>query len=360
MQVDYRSSLDWIDVATIYSAHELFLLVSEQPPNGERSKREEPGKVVVTFLGRRILQAVAVVVAVYAVSFVVLYLIPGDTVLSLYAGGDAGNTMGPAELAKLRAEFGLDRPLFDQFLSGLGHALAGDFGHSLKTGQSTSELIGIALPQTLALVSASLMIAVVGGTALALLATFIKRPWLRQFLLGLPAVGASLPTFWVGLMLVQVFSFQLRLLPAIGNEGTSSLVLPAITLALPGGATVAQVLAKSLRTTLQEPYVTTALAMGTDPRVIHLRDALRNAAIPALTVSGVLVANLLGGAVVVESVFSRSGLGRITVQAVLTHDIPVVQGVVVFSAALFVLVSLLVDLAYPLIDPRLRPAPVKR
>lgn len=314
---------------------------------------------MVSFVARRLLQAVAVVLAAYVVSFVLLYLLPGDTVIALYGGGDAGKVLDPAQLEHLRAELGLDRPVHEQFLTNFGHALTGDFGHSLKTGRAVSGLIGSALPQTLALVGTSLVFAVVGGGVLALVATLTRRDWLRQFLLGLPAIGVSLPTFWVGLMLVQIFSFQLRLLPAFGNSGVRSLILPAITLALPGAAAVAQILAKSLRGTLAEPYVTTALAMGTRPRVIHFRDALRNAAIPALTMSGVLVANMIGGAVVVESVFSRAGLGQITVQAVLSHDIPVVQGVVVLGAVIFVTASLLVDLAYPLIDPRLRPSHAK-
>lgn len=314
---------------------------------------------MLSYAGHRLLQAVAVVFSAYALSFVVLYLLPGNNVEALYAGGDAGTAIDPAELDRLSRELGLDRPVYEQFLSRLGGAVTGDFGDSLKTGRSVADLLGSALPATLSLVGASLAIAVIAGGGLALIATYVRTPWLQQFLLGLPAVGVSLPTFWVGLSLVQIFSFQLRVLPAIGNDGAASLVLPAITLALPGAAAVAQILAKSLRKTLAEPYVTTALAMGTRRWVIHLRDALRNAAIPALTVSGVLVANMIGGAVVVESVFSRAGLGQITVQAVLGHDIPVVQGVIVLGATLFVLVSLLVDLAYPLVDPRLRSLMVK-
>ncbi|WP_262286330.1 ABC transporter permease [Micromonospora sp. MA102] len=308
---------------------------------------------MLRFVARRLLQAVAVIFAAYTASFVILYLLPGDSVLSLYAGGDAGSAVDPAQLARIRAEYGFDQPLWEQFLHRLGHALTGDFGQSIKTGRDVSDLIGTALPDTLALVGSALLLAVALGGGLALLATMTRRGWLERFLLGLPAIGVSLPTFWVGLMLVQIFSFQLRLLPAIGNKGFESLVLPAITLALPGSAAVAQVLAKSLRRTLAEPYVVTARAMGTRPVVIQFRDALRNASLPALTVAGVLVANMVGGAIVVENVFSRAGLGQITVQAVLSHDIPVVQGVVVLGAAIFAVVNLLIDLAYPLIDPRL-------
>jgi peptide/nickel transport system permease protein len=159
--------------------------------------------------------------------------------------------------------------------------------------------------------------------------------------------------FWVGLMLVQVFSFQLRLLPSVGAKGLESLVLPAITLGLPTGALVAQVLAKSLSAALDEPYVVTARAKGAGRVAIHLRHALRNAALPALTVLGYVVGNLLAGSVVVETVFTRPGLGRLTVSAVSVQDIPLVQGIVVFAAAVFVSVNLLVDLIYPVLDPRI-------
>jgi peptide/nickel transport system permease protein len=171
--------------------------------------------------------------------------------------------------------------------------------------------------------------------------------------MSLPTLGVSLPTFWVGLMLIQVVSFQWELLPALGNEGVRGLVLPAITLALPTGAVIGQILARSLLATLADPYIETATAKGAGRVRIHLRHALPNAAIPALTMVGVLAGNLLAGSVVIETVFSRSGIGRITVAAVSTQDLPVVQGVVVLGALVFVTANLIVDLLYPLLDPRI-------
>jgi peptide/nickel transport system permease protein len=171
--------------------------------------------------------------------------------------------------------------------------------------------------------------------------------------MSLPSLAVSLPTFWVGLMLVQLFAFQLRLLPSVGANGVESVVLPAITLGLPTGALVAQVLAKSLSQALDEPYIVTARAKGVGRVAIHFRHALRNATIPALTVLGYVVGNLLAGSVVVETVFNRPGLGRLTVQAVGVQDIPLVQGIVVFAATVFVLANLLVDLLYPVLDPRI-------
>jgi peptide/nickel transport system permease protein len=191
-----------------------------------------------------------------------------------------------------------------------------------------------------------------GGTT-ALVATYTRALWLRQLLMALPSLAVSLPVFWVGLMLVQVFAFGLHLLPSVGANGAAALVLPAVTLGLPTGALLAQVLAKSLSHALGEPYVTTARAKGVGRAGIHLRHALRNAALPALTVLGYIVGNLLAGSVVVETVFTRPGLGRLTVAAVGVQDIPLVQGIVVFAAAVFVLVNLAVDVVYPLLDPRI-------
>ncbi len=308
---------------------------------------------MTAYLVRRIALAVAVLWAAFTVSFVVLYLMPGDPVATMTGGGLDGEPLPPAELDALRARYGLDQPVLVQYGQQLWSALHGDFGTSVQNGQDVRAAIAEALPYTLQIALTGLTVAVVGGTALALAATYTRSRWLRQALLGLPSLAVSLPVFWVGLMLVQVFSFGLRLFPSVGAAGPSALVLPALTLGLPTGALVAQVLAKSLDQALDEPYVTTARAKGVGRPAIHLRHALRNAAIPALTVLGYVVGNLIAGSVVVETVFTRPGIGRLTVAAVGVQDIPLVQGIVVFAAAVFVLVNLAVDLVYPLIDPRI-------
>lgn len=302
---------------------------------------------------RRLAQAVVVLWAAYTVSFLVLDFLPGDPVSAMAGGGMDQAPVDPAALARMRAEYGFDRPVLLQYLDYLGRAVRGDLGNSVATGRPVTTTIAEALPPTLALTGAALLLAVLLGAGLASYATYTPRRWLRQALLSLPGLGVSLPTFWIGLMLVQLLSFRVHLLPAFGNDGLRGLVLPAVTLAVPTSALVAQVLAKSLLTTLEEPYVGTARAKGAGPARIHLHHALRNAALPALTVVGLVVGNLLAGSVVVESVFSRNGLGRATVSAVTVQDIPLVQGVVVFGAAAFVLVNLVVDLIYPLLDPRI-------
>ncbi|MEJ8279885.1 ABC transporter permease [Pseudonocardia spirodelae] len=312
--------------------------------------------MTVPYLLRRLGLAAVVLWAAWTVSFVVLYLLPGDPVATMASASD-GEPVSPAELDALRARYGLDQPLPVQYVTKLWAALHGDLGTSFASGQDVRTAVAQALPPTLQIAAAGLLVAVVGGTAVALAATWARTPWLRQVLASLPSLAVSLPVFWVGLMLVQLFSFSLGWLPSVGDRGPESLILPAVTLGLPTGALVAQVLAKSLTQALDSPYVTTARAKGVGAAAVHLRHALGNAAIPALTVLGYVVGNLLAGSVVVETVFTRPGLGRLTVASVGAQDIPVVQGIVLFAALAFVVVNLLVDLAYPLLDPRVAVAP---
>jgi peptide/nickel transport system permease protein len=309
--------------------------------------------VTARYLARRLLAAIGVLWAAFTVSFAVLYLLPGDPVATMASGGLDGEPLPPEQLAALRARYGLDQPVLVQYGQRLLAALTGDFGTSIQSGQDVRGAILDALPPTLQVSAAGLVVAVLFGGTVALVATYTRALWLRQLLMALPSLAVSLPVFWVGLMLVQVFAFGLGVLPSVGANGPAALVLPAVTLGLPTGALVAQVLAKSLSQALGEPYVTTARAKGVGRAGIHLRHALRNAALPALTVLGYVVGNLLAGSVVVETVFTRPGLGRLTVAAVGVQDIPVVQGIVVFAAAVFVLVNLAVDLIYPLLDPRI-------
>jgi peptide/nickel transport system permease protein len=302
---------------------------------------------------KRVAQALGVLWAAYTVSFLVLDFLPGDPVSAMAGAGADSGQVDPAQLARLRHEYGFDKPVLVQYADHIGDAVRGDFGDSVSTGRPVTSALGDALPQTLTLTGTALLLAVVLGGSLAMLATYTSRRWLRQLLLSLPPLGVSVPTFWVGLLLVELFSFRLRWFPAFGNDGWRGLVLPALTLAIPTGALVAQVLAKSLLTALDQAYVETARAKGAGRLRIHLRHALRNASLPALTVVGLLAGQLIAGSVVVETVFSRDGLGRVTAAAVTAQDIPLVQGVVVFGALIFVLANLLVDLVYPLLDPRI-------
>nr|WP_218885534.1 ABC transporter permease [Kineococcus aurantiacus] len=312
--------------------------------------------VVTGYVARRLGQAVVVLWAAYTVTFVILYLLPSDPVEIMLAGGQGGeqSTVDPAQVAALRAEHGLDDPLPVQYAHALWRTLHLDLGASIQNGAPVTSQIGQALPQTALLTASALALALVLGVGTAFLSTWTRWAWVRTLLLALPPLGVSLPTFWVGLLLIQVLSFRVPVFPALGNEGAASLVLPSVTLAIPVSASIAQVLARGLRTALAEPYVETARAKGASRARVHLRHAFRNATLPALTIGGVIVGNLLAGAVVVETVFSRVGIGRLTVTAVNGQDIPLVQGLVLLAATVFVVTNLVVDLLYPVIDPRVR------
>ncbi|MDP5316058.1 ABC transporter permease [Streptomyces poriferorum] len=191
------------------------------------------------------------------------------------------------------------------------------------------------------------------GTGLALAASLVRSRRLQQMLLTVPPLGIALPSFWVGLLLLQQFSFRRHLFPAFGNDGCAALVLPSLTLALPATALIAQLLSRSLQSELRRSYIDTARAKGVRRSAVHVRHALRNAVLPALTMAGLLVGGMLSGSVVVETVFSRDGVGRLIATAVSRQDLPLVQGLVLLGAAAFATVNLLVDLLYTVLDPRI-------
>ncbi len=306
------------------------------------------------FILNRIVQSVVVLWLTFTLSFLILYLVPGNPVAIMLSGGDgAAGVATPAQVAAISAQYGFDHPVIVQYFDRLGDAMLGNFGTSIETGASVTQTIADAALPTIELALAGGLLACLLGVTVAVLATRSRRPVLRQLLLAIPSVGVSVPTFWVGLVLVDLFSFHWKLLPAIGDGGVKTLILPAIAISLPSAALIAQVLSKSLRDTLSRPYVMMLRAKGASEDRILLRHALHNAAVPTLSIVGVVVGNLFAGSVVVETVFSRNGIGGIVVHAVTTKDIPLVQGVVVFTATVYVVATLAVDLISPAIDKRI-------
>lgn len=313
----------------------------------------EPGRPSLPpHLAGRLGQAAVVVWTAFTVTFAIQRLVPGDPVALMLSGRNGFEAVSPQDLARARAELGFDRPLVVQYLHALASALRGDLGVSIQTGRPVSAMLAEALPSTLALGSTALVLSLLSGTLLAVAANLPRGGAARI----LPALGVSLPPFLIGLLLIQVFALHWRWFPSLGGSGLPGLVLPACTLAIPGAALVAQVLGRSLAETLREPYVETLRATGAGRFRVVVRHGLRNAAIPAVTVAGLLTGGLIGGAVVVETVFSRPGIGRVAQFAVTTQDLPVVQGVVVLAALGFAVVNLGVDLLYPVLDPRVRAA----
>jgi peptide/nickel transport system permease protein len=299
----------------------------------------------------RVLQAIAVLVAAYTVTFLILDAMPGNAIGAI-TGGQATD-MTPGQLKALESQFGLNLPVYEQWWLHLSQLLQGNLGRSFITGQTVSSLLGANIPSTAALTGLALLFALVFGGGLTLWATQSRIGWFRSLLLSLPPLGVAVPTFWIGLMLLQFFSFDIHIFPGTGNEGLQSLILPAITLAIPTGAMIASLLARSLTNAMAAPYSDTARSKGASEARVQFRHALRNALTSTITVAGVLVGQLLAGTVVVETVFSRAGLGQVTNTAITNSDIPIVQGMVVLGTVVFVTINLVVDLLYPLLDPRI-------
>ncbi|GAA1000031.1 ABC transporter permease [Acrocarpospora macrocephala] len=304
------------------------------------------------YLRRRVFHALIVLWAAYTLAFAVLYLLPGDPVQAMLSSGDGPSVATAAQADELRARLGLDRPLYAQYLDMVWDAVRGDLGTSYRTGESVLGAVARSLGPTFQLTACALVLAVIAGVSIGLLSTYVKSRALRSILQSIPAIGVSVPTFWSGLMLIQVVSFRWKLLPAIGAEGASGLLMPAVALAIPTAATLAQLLSQRMADTLNETFVTTARSKGASRARIHLRHAFRNASLPAVTVLGMLVGQLLSGSVVVETVFSRPGVGRLTIQSVEAHDLPVVQALVILGALVYVAANLAVDVLYPKLDPR--------
>lgn len=296
----------------------------------------------------RIGSAIAVLWAALTLSFISIHLAPGD-IVSLLIGEQLRT---PEVEAAIRLEWGLDKPLLTQYLTYLQRVLHGDFGRSYILQTDVSGLVLSQMLPTLKLTAAALVVAVVFAVASALLTAGKRLP--RSIAGSLELILISTPSFWLGIVLLFVFSFTLKLFPVAGDRTFSALVLPALSLGLSLGAVIGQVLREGLERALEEPFMLTVKSWGANDFVLRLRHGLRHAALPAVTLAGWLVGNLLSGAVITEAVFGRPGLGRITVDAVLAHDLPVVLAVAVLSAFIYVVLSTLVDVLYLLLDPRLR------
>ncbi|MEV6561637.1 ABC transporter permease [Nocardia sp. NPDC051756] len=296
----------------------------------------------------RLVSGVGVLWGAATLSFIGVRLAPGDTVDVLL--GEQPRT--PEIEAAIRAEWGLDSPAIVQYARYLWNVAHGDFGRSYVLQRPVSEVIGSQAGPTLALTGAALLVAVVFAVVVA--TTTARRRRARAVANAVELALISTPAFWLGIVLLSVFSFQLKIFPVAANKGLSALVLPAFALGLSLGAVISQVLRDGLERALDEPFAVTVRSWSVSETELRLRHGLRHAALPAVTLTGWLVGGLLGGAVIIEEVFGRPGLGRVTVDAVLAQDLPVVLAVAILSALVYVVISTLVDLLYLWLDPRLR------
>ena len=297
------------------------------------------------YLASRIGQALLVLWAAFTASFVLLQFLPGDAVLIKFLNPELG--LSPEQLAEIRLAYGADTPLWQQYGHTLLSFLKGDFGYSMQAGVPVSQSLATSLPPTLQLALSGFVAALILAVALAFLSNQVGFGWLRSALQTLPSLFVSVPVFWLGIMLIQVFSFRLGWIPVINPGRWEGMVLPTLTLAVPISAPLAQILIRNIDAVLAQPFVAVARAKGASRRGVLWRHVARNAVLPTLTIAGILFGELLAGAVVTEAVFGINGLGSLTQQAVGNQDTAVLQAIVVISATSFVLINLIVDLLYP-------------
>ncbi|WP_460797983.1 ABC transporter permease [Microbacterium sp. GXF0217] len=303
------------------------------------------------YILQRISQALVVLLVAFTAAFLLLQALPGDAIMIKYENPELG--LSPEQIADVRERFGIDSPLWLQYLHTLLGFLGGDFGYSLQTGTPVKQLLAEALPYTLVLGVIALVLAVLLAIGIAFLASIPRLAWLREFVRSVPALIVAVPTFWFGIMLVQIVSFQLGWVSVINPGPVEGLILPIITLAVPLSAPLAQMLIRSIDEVSAQPFVAVVRAKGASPTWILRRNVAKNALLPSLTIAGLILGDLIGGAVLTETVFARPGIGRLTEQSVANQDTPVLLAIVVLATCSFVLVNLIVDLLYPVFDPRL-------
>jgi peptide/nickel transport system permease protein len=304
---------------------------------------------MLTLIVRRILLAAPVIWAVLTVVFFSIHLVPGDPVTAILFG--RGNAQ---DVVRLRHQLGLDRPLWQQYLTFMQGAAHFDFGNSISSQEPVSKLIWERLPYTAQLAGCAFVISVFFGVISGVIAAVFDRAPLGTFVTGLAVLGISIPDFFMGTMLALVFGVKLGWLPIAGDSGLSSLVLPSVTLAMLVTATVTRLIRATMLDIMQLDYVRTARAKGLRWRTVIVKHVLRNALIPVVTILGITLAGLLGGAVIVETVFARPGLGTLSIGAAQARDFPVVQGTAFFFAVVLIGANLLVDILYAVLDPRIR------
>ena len=306
---------------------------------------------MLKFIGRRVLTTLPALLGVYTLVFVVLHVLPSDPALLISEG-----SASKSQLESLRHQYGLDRPLWRQYADDLGLLVRGRLGRSIRYGEPVSRLIAQFLPATLELALVGLGIAVALGVALGTLAALRPHGWVDNLSTIAALSGVSIPSFWLGLMLIFVFSLWLGWLPVTTGSGWQQLIMPAVTLGLYSTGVISRLARSTLVQTLHQEFVVTARAKGLPPTSVILKHALRNSLIPVVTIVGVELGNLLSGTVVVETVFARPGLGRLIVESITYRDYPALQSALLVAACGYVLANMLVDVSYCYLDPRIRDA----
>lgn len=301
------------------------------------------------YIVKRVLQLVPVLIGVSILTFAILRAIPGDPV-AVMAPPDASEE----DIQALRSEFGLDQPLPVQYLVYVGNALQGNLGKSIRTRDSVSETLWRRLQFTVQLTLVSVIIGVLLGVVAGVVAATHQNTWIDNAIMVTSLTLLSIPGFWLSLMLLLLFAGTLRWLPSGGVGGPQHLVLPAIVISHGAAAVIARFTRASMLDVVRQDYVRTVRANGIREFIVVYKHALRNALNPVLTIVGLQFGFLLGGAAIIETIFALPGIGRLMVNAIFTRDYPVIQGGILFIALTFVLVNLITDLAYAVVNPRIR------
>jgi len=312
---------------------------------------------MIGYLLRRLLATIPVMGVVALFVFLLLRLTPGDPAAIL-----AGDNATAEQLERIRSSLGLNQPIYVQFISWINQLLHGDLGVSLISHKSVLEMIGQRVEPTLSVAIATIILAIIVAVPLGVLAAWKHGTWIDRFVMGLSVLGFSVPVFVIGYVLIETFAINLRWVPVQGFKSLSAgfgpfferLILPTCTLSFIYIALIARMTRAAMLDVLGEDYVRTARAKGVGEIAVLLRHALRNAAVPVITVIGTGFALLISGVVVTESVFNLPGIGRLTVDAVLARDYPVIQGMILLTSFIYLAVNLVIDLAYSLLDPRIR------
>lgn len=310
---------------------------------------------MVGLMIRRFFELLLLLLGISFLVFMSMYIAPGDPASII-----AGPTATASDLEAIRADLGLDRPFIIQYFDYLGGIFQGDFGYSYQTGQSVTEAIVTRFPNTLKLAVASMVVATIIGIVAGVISAIKQNSWIDVSSTSFALLGVSIPNFWLGTMLILVFSVTLKWLPVGGLnasmfsiEGMKELVLPAITLGTASAALIARMSRSAMLEVIRSDYIRTAKAKGVKHKKLIGVHALKNALIPVITVIGINFGALLGGTIITEQVFAINGIGRLMIDAIASRDFPIVQGTVLLVAALFVIVNLVVDIIYGLIDPRI-------
>jgi len=304
---------------------------------------------MLNYLIKRLLSTIPVLIGISLLLFFMLRLLPGDPAQVL-----AGQMASPQEIENIRRQLGLDRPIYEQYANYLSRLVRFDLGRSARTQNPVTEEIWARLPNTLLLAVVAISLACLFGIPAGIISAVRPYSWIDYLVTTSALFGMSMPVFWLGLMLVVLFSVILKWLPAGGTGSWQHVILPSFTLAAFVVAFIARMTRSTMLETLSQDFTTTARSKGLQERVVVIKHALKNAMIPIITVVGLQFGLLLGGAVLTETVFAWPGLGRLIVDSILARDYPVIQGTILIFGLLYIMVNLVVDLIYALVDPRIR------